>query len=260
MIFSLFYIIRQLFIQIMCKNQLIQVNCLQRTSPSSHVQERKVERPLRASRSETGGPSHAVSSTPRTPAMDRVDHCPVSGCYTDITGAHAAAHLPGIFDDHLEPTEELLRRRISVLRICESRLLGTVNNLAGLVEFVYALRQIMRGHYHVSKQQARAMTAMCHLQGDEVPTEFTITPANAPAVLLHRRVLIVLFVCLNDPDRQELIVRYPVNASWIGDLPDGVDSHFHLDRSRWSLGAPEASVEDLCRMIKPDRDHSVRLT
>ena len=26
MIFSLFYIIRQLFIQIMCKNQLIQVN------------------------------------------------------------------------------------------------------------------------------------------------------------------------------------------------------------------------------------------
>ena len=29
MIFSLLYIIRQLFIQIMCKNHLIQVNCLQ---------------------------------------------------------------------------------------------------------------------------------------------------------------------------------------------------------------------------------------
>ena len=29
MIFSLFYIIRQLFIQIMCKNQVIQVNRLQ---------------------------------------------------------------------------------------------------------------------------------------------------------------------------------------------------------------------------------------
>ena len=89
---------------------------------------------------------------------------------------------------------------------------------------------------------------------------FTITPANSPAVLLNWRVLIVLFACLNDPDRQELVVRYPVNATWIGDLSNGFDSHFHLDRSRWSLGAPEASVEDLCRMIKPDRDHNVRLT
>ena len=182
--------------------------------------------------------------------MERVDHCPVSGCYTDITRAHAATHLPGIFDDHLEPMEELLRRRIRVLRICESRLLGTVNNLAGLVQFVSALRQIRRGHYHVSKQQARAMTAMCHLQGDEVSTEFTITPANSPAGLLHWRV-IVLFTYLNDPDRHELVVRYPVTATSIGDLPEGFDRHFHLDRS---LKAPEASVEDLCRMIWPDRD------
>ena len=101
---------------------------------------------------------------------------------------------------------------------------------------------------------------MCNLQGDEVPTEFTITPANSPAVLLHWRVLIVLFACLNDPDRQELIVCYLVYATWIGDLSDGFYSHFHLDRSRWSLGVLEASVEDLCRMIKPDQDHSVRLT
>lgn len=228
--------------------------------PRPRTPERKVERPLRTSRSATTRPSSAVSSTPQKPAVDRVDQCPVSGCFTDITRSHAATHLPGIFDDHLEPTEELLRRRISVLRICESRLLGTVNNLAGLVQFVNDLRQIMRGHYHVSKQQARAMTAMCQLQGEEVPTEFTVTPANSSAVLLHWRVLVVLFACLNDPDRLELIDRYPVSATWIGDLPEGFDSHFHLDRSRWSLGAPEASVEDLCRMIKPDRDHSVRLT
>ena len=52
--------------------------------------------------------------------MDRVDHCPVSGWYTDITNAHAATHLPGVFDDHLEPTEELLWHRVSVLRIFES--------------------------------------------------------------------------------------------------------------------------------------------
>ena len=57
----------------------------------------------------------------------------------DITRAHAAIHQPGNFDDHLEPTEELLRHRISVLRICESRLLRTVSNLGGLVQFVNGL-------------------------------------------------------------------------------------------------------------------------
>ena len=88
----------------------------------------------------------------------------------------------------------------------------------------------------------------------------SLQPILQPFYSIGGFLFVVLFTCLNDPDRQELIVRYPVSATWIVVLPDGFDSHFHLDRSRWSLEAPKASVEDLCRMIKPDRDHSVRLT
>lgn len=203
----------------------------------------------------------AAAPTAKKPTADRSEHCPVSECQEYISRSHAAVHLPGIFDDQLEPTEELLRRRISVLRICESRLMGSVANLGELVQFVNDLRQIRKGHYHVSIQQARSMTAMCRLQGDEVPQEFSVVPANSPAVLLHWRVLLVVFACLNDQDRRELISRYPAAATWIGDeLPNAVDSHFHLDRSRRSFRSAGASVEDLCRMIQPDRDYRVQLT
>ncbi|MCG8047547.1 MAG: TatD family hydrolase [Candidatus Thiodiazotropha endolucinida] len=175
---------------------------------------------------------------------------------------HAATHLPGIFDDQLEPTEELIRRRISALKICESKILGSVSDLSSLTNFVNDLRQIRWGQYHVSIQQSRAMAAMCQLQGDPVPEEFTLVPANSPAVLLHWRVLLVIVACLNDRDRQDLVERYPISAMWIEEesLPEGIDSHFHLDRTRRNLNKPDASVEEICKTIRPDRDFRFKLT
>ena len=81
-----------------------------------------------------------VSSSPRSgskkdarPAQVNrpVEICPVAECSREVSRMHAATHLPGIFDDQLEPTEELMRRRISVLKICESRLLGSVSEQIG---------------------------------------------------------------------------------------------------------------------------------
>ena len=73
---------------------------------------------------------------------------------------------------------------------------------------------------------------MCEIQGYKVPEVFSIEPANSQAVLLHWRVLLVVFACLSDLDRQELIDRYPINSEWIDDiLSKAIDSHFHLDRS-----------------------------
>ena len=66
--------------------------------------------------------------------------CPISKCEGAITRSHAATHLPAIFNNQLEPTEGLTRRRVSALRICESLLLGTVTNLDGLVNCVNDLR------------------------------------------------------------------------------------------------------------------------
>ena len=62
--------------------------------------------------------------------------CPVAECSSEVSRMHAATHLPGIFNNQLMPTEELMRRRISVLKICEISLLGSVSNLNGLVDYV----------------------------------------------------------------------------------------------------------------------------
>ena len=170
---------------------------------------------------------------------------------------HAAKYLPGIFDDQLEPTEELMRRRISVLKICESRLLGSVSNLNGLVDYVNDLQQVRRGQCHVSTRQTKAMEAMCHLQDCLVPEEFTLVPANSPASLLHWRILLVIVACLSERDRQDLITRHQPSSTRREeeeDLLEGIDIHFHLDRSRAALGNPRFSVEDLCRHVRPDRE------
>ena len=187
--------------------------------------------------------------------------CPVAGCRDVVSRAHAATHLPGIFEDTQELTEELLRRQISALRIIESLVLGSVSNMEGLVTFVNQLRQIRTGQYTVPKRQQRAMTDLCRLQGFPVPEEFCISPANSPGVLLHWRVLLVLFACLSAKDQQEVTEQYPVSTSWrdVEGLPDGFDSHFHLDRSRNVLHRPDASVEEICSAIRPDAEFKYKL-
>ena len=84
-------------------------------------------------------------------------------------------------------------------------LLGTVAELMSLVTFVNQLRQIHREKYQVSKRKAGAMAAMWPLQGVDVHPEFCIAPGNSRAILLHWRGLLVLFSCLNEKHRQELI-------------------------------------------------------
>ena len=241
-------------------------------SPKRHVS-RKVEYASKRDQPGSGNPMSLIvkaSSSPRRglkkdtrPAQvnRQVEICPVVKCSSGVSRMHATTHLSGIFDDQLEPTEELMRRRISVLKICESRLLGSVSNLSRLVDYVNDLKQVCRGKCQVSMRQTKAMEAMCHLQGCSVP-EFTLVPANSPASLLHWRILLVIDACLSERDRQDLIARHPPSSTWKEeeeDLPKGIDSHFHLDRSRAALGEPKASVEHLCKHVRPDRQFRFKL-
>ena len=86
--------------------------------------------------------------------------------------------------------------------------------------------------------------------------------SGADVGLARFTTLVAAAACLNDKNMQELVERYPISPTWIEEeaLPEGVDSHFHLDRCRRSLNRPSASVEDICNMIHPDRDFRFRLT
>ena len=127
----------------------------------------------------------ASSSPRRGPKKDarpaqvnrQVEICPVVKCSSEVSRMHAATHLSGIFDDQLKPTEELLRRRISVLKICESRLLGSVSNLSGLVDYVNDLKQVCRGKCQVSMRQTKASHGS-HVQA----FRFMVGPGHCPMI------------------------------------------------------------------------------
>ena len=127
---------------------------------------------------------------------------------------HAAAHLPGIFDDQLEPTEKLMRRRISVLKICESRLLGSVSNLNRVVEYVNDLQQIRRGKCHVSNDQSHGShvpsSGLFPSRGVHFgPSGFTGISSALENFAGHSCML----ACLSERDRQDLITRQPPSST-----------------------------------------------
>ena len=103
-------------------------------------------------------PRRGQKKDARTAHVNRpAETCPVAECSSAVSRMHAATHLPSIFDDQLEPTEELMRRRISILKICDSRLLGSVPNLNGLVDYVNDLQQLHHGQCQVSIRQPKPL-------------------------------------------------------------------------------------------------------
>ena len=149
----------------------------------------------------------------RKSAADCADRCPVLNCGVSVSRSRLR--------------NSSARKSVSygsVKAICYALF------LARLVKYESDLRQIQRGHYTVSIQQAMALTSLCEMQGYEVPEILSIEPASPQAVLLHWRVLLVVFSCLYDQDRHELIDCYPINSEWINDtLPEAIDSHFHME-------------------------------
>ena len=177
-------------------------------------------------------PRRGIKKDARPAQVNRpVEICPVAECSSEVSRMHAATHLTVIFHDQLMPTEELMRRRISILKICKSHLLGSISNLNGLVDYVNDLQQVRRRQCPVSIRQTKAMEAMCHLQDCLVPEEFTLVPANSPSSLLHWRILLVKVACLSERDRQDLISRHPPNRTWseeVEDQPEGIVKHNSL--------------------------------
>ena len=147
-----------------------------------------------------------------------------------------------------------------IIRIFESLLLGSVNNLAGLVDFVNDLRHVKENQFHISIQQRKALVHFCQILDLDVPEEFTLVLFHSPAVLLYWWILLVIIARLNNQDQRQLLNKYPVNPVWVSEnLTDGFDSNFHLDRSRAALRL-DATVKDLCLMVQADLKYHFNLT
>ncbi len=172
--------------------------------------------------------------------------CPFRNCQEPLCRAHAfSAHLPGIFDEELVTTEEITRRRISLLTICSSRILGTLNDLDSLAGFVDNLHHITSGEITIGKHQKEAISAVCGVLGLEIPETFTTAPINSPAVMVHWRILMLLLACLGPKYLGSIYQQYtlgPMEGFGRREMaaPKAADSHFHLDRVREKMHLPNA--------------------
>ncbi len=152
------------------------------------------------------------------------------------------------------PTEEVTRRRISMLTICASLILGTINDLPSLVTYANQLHQVAPGEVSISKRQIEAITAVGEVLGIEVPGDMSASPINSPAVLIHWRIVVLLLACLSQRDYDQLLAQYPVGpmagaARHPDHIPEAADSHFHIDRLRDKLGRHDASMQQLMELF-----------
>ena len=57
----------------------------------------------------SSSPGRGPKKDARSAQVNRpVEICPVAECGSEYPRMHAATHVPGIFDDQFEPTEELM--------------------------------------------------------------------------------------------------------------------------------------------------------
>ncbi len=107
--------------------------------------------------------------------MNRAVVCPVTACGQALSKEHAfATHVPGICDEAVLPTDEVTRQRNSLLVLCSSLILGTVNDLEGLAGYLGSMRHIAPREVTVSKLQSQAIRALCELRELPQPDDFTL--------------------------------------------------------------------------------------
>ena len=184
--------------------------------------------------------------------------CPIPGCERPLTRSHALElHLPEVFDDRLEVTDDLTRQRVAVLRACASLVCGSLS-LDTLVSYINLLNQIKPGEIDVSKVMVSNMKAICHHLDIGEPEFFSLSPVNSPAALFHWRVMVVVFGCMAEGARNHLVKAFsPTRSNLPLGLPQAFDSHFHLDRSKKKL--KKTSFHQVCEAVRPDEGFEVQV-
>ena len=170
-----------------------------------------------------------------------VQRCWVPGCTGDSKYLKAHAyydHIPSIFDERLQPTDEqVLRGRRNALKQAGRWLLGRPVELDELVAFVVVQKMLSQtDNTEITQRQETAMREFCKFLYEPVPDKFVLEPCNSTAVLLHWKALLLIAASLGEEEREywlktfktpeETLFAVPVKVH-----PDAMDSHIHLDRT-----------------------------
>ena len=152
--------------------------------------------------------------------------CTVKGCNAMLLKPHVLRdHIPGIFSENLPCTPEVVTRRKTCLTVL-AKFLNHQPDLTALVRLVNLTGDVIEET--LSARQQEAAHSLANALGEAAPALWTLQPVNSIALLGHWRVLLSLF-SLIDPEQAEKLWReFP--ATEREDLPEAIDSHFHVDR------------------------------
>ena len=201
--------------------------------------------------------------------------CWVPGCSGEARymKAHAfLSHIPTIFDERLEPSDErVLSGRKSALKQAGRWLLREPVELDQLAAFVVVQKMLSStDNTLITTRQEHSMEEFCKFLREPVPAKFVMQPCNSPAVLLHWKALLLIAASLEEEERDywksnfqapedvEMQEVQPIPTARVD--PDAFDSHFHLDRTLRDMGfSSHGSLEDILNNAPVEEDNKINL-
>lgn len=201
--------------------------------------------------------------------------CWVPGCTADARymKAHACYdHLPAIFDERFDPSDErILRGRRNALKQAGRWLLGRPVELDELVAFVIVQKLLSHAdNTEVTRRQEAAMQEFCKFLQEPIPDKFILEPCNSVGVLLHWKALLLIVASLAEEERDywrktfqapedaELQEVQPEISERVH--PEAFDSHFHLDRTLHEMFLPaQGTLDDILQQAPVDEDKKISL-
>ena len=186
------------------------------------------------------GMDHHVDITPSSKKNQQP--CPIKGCTFRSRNIkwHVYSHLPPYFRIPYYDATDVSKLKVKGLRLITQFIVGKGATLKSLVNYVNQHFKFETDQFNISDEIAREI--QCIISKEDWPAVTpSMNPVNSPAVLIHWRILAILFQKLTKQQKEELRALQPPLAGF--DKPSGSDqSHARLNMGR---SVPAAIVDPL---------------
>lgn len=176
--------------------------------------------PLMDKRIQSPGTSMENIVPDEFPLGQKLEKCPIPGCFIECNNLRFHAHLkhiPEIFKS-VEDSDKMSQKHITPTRIAALRAIklailgpqGTFNALMDLVNGIGISQEDAEKENQLTSSHW-AMVEVCHDQDWPCPKYFSLNPLNSPGALIHWRPLLILLSLLDDKRRQSILSAFPIN-------------------------------------------------